>query len=42
MLIHIPTQTKYNNRLEAKKGLGGEVKFNKAIKNREFIFIDND
>lgn len=41
MLKHIPTNTIYQNRLEAKKALGGEVAYNKAHKNREFIFLDN-
>lgn len=41
MLIHKPSGIKYENRLEAKIKMGGESKFNKAIKNNEFIFIDN-
>lgn len=38
MLIHKPTKTTYQNRLEAKRDMG-HTNFNAAIKNREFIFI---
>lgn len=41
MMIHKPTQKSYKNRKEAKIEMGGTSKYNKALKNNEFIFIDN-
>lgn len=40
MIIHKPTGKNFKNRKEAKIQMGGSSKFNKAIKNNEFIFID--
>lgn len=40
MIIHVPTKKTYKTRLDAKRGLGGEVNYNKALKNNEFIFIN--
>ena len=41
MLIHIPTKRVFNNRLEAKRGLGGEIKYDLAQKNGEILFINS-
>lgn len=41
MILHIPTKTLYNTRLDAKRGLGGDVKYNTAHKNGEFLFINS-
>ncbi len=41
MIIHIPTNKYFKNRLEAKISMGGESAYNKALKDKEFIFIDD-
>ncbi len=41
MILHLPTKKTYETRLEAKRGLGGEVAYNKAYKRGEILFINN-
>lgn len=40
MIVHTPTKQRFNNRLECKRALGGEVAYNKALKNGELVFIN--
>lgn len=39
-ILHKPTGQIFENRLEAKLGLGGTSKFNKAFKKGEIEFIN--
>lgn len=39
MIIHKPTKRTFENRKEAKIGMGGTANYNKALKNGEFTFI---
>jgi hypothetical protein len=40
MLLHRPTQKVFHTRKEAKDFLGGTNKYNRALKNKDFYFIN--
>lgn len=40
MIIHLPTGREFNNRKEAKMGMGSEA-YKRAVKDREFSFHDD-
>jgi hypothetical protein len=42
MILYLPTNKRFNNRKEIKQYLGGINAYNKAFKNKEIFYYDND